>query len=73
MERLRTRNGRPDGFGIGPVCDEAADEIERLRSVVAEAAEDIESWAAYADPYFQQKHDLAGCIAKYKNALLPNV
>ena len=48
-------------------------EIDRLRSVIAEAVEDVESWAAYADPYFQQKHDLAGCIAKYKNALLPNV
>jgi hypothetical protein len=31
VERLRNRNGRPDGFGIGPVCDAAADEIESLR------------------------------------------
>ena len=48
-------------------------EIERLRSVIAEAVEDIQSWAAYADQYFQQKHDLAGCIAKYKKSLRPNV
>jgi hypothetical protein len=34
VEKLRTRNGRPDGFGIGPVCDEAADEIERLQAEV---------------------------------------
>jgi hypothetical protein len=31
VERLRTRNGRPDGFGLGLLCDEAAGEIERLR------------------------------------------
>ena len=31
VELLRTRNGRADGFGLGPVCDKAADEIERLR------------------------------------------
>lgn len=28
-ERLRTRNGSPSGFGLGPVCDEAASLIER--------------------------------------------
>jgi hypothetical protein len=37
--RLRTRNGRPDGFGLGPVCDEAAAEIERLRGIVPEVLE----------------------------------
>lgn len=35
VERLRTRNGRADGFGLGPVCDEAADEIERLTELEA--------------------------------------
>lgn len=38
VERLRTRGGRPDGFGLGRICDEAADEIERL-TARAEAAE----------------------------------
>jgi hypothetical protein len=33
VERLRTRNGRPDGFGLGLLCDEAAGEIERLRKL----------------------------------------
>lgn len=28
-ELLRTRNGNPSGFGLGPVCDEAASLIER--------------------------------------------
>ena len=32
IERLRTRNGRADGFGLGPVCDEAADELSALRA-----------------------------------------
>jgi len=39
VERLRSRNGNAAGFGIGPVCDEAADalaakdaEIATLRS-----------------------------------------
>ena len=34
VERLRTRNGRPDGFGIGPVCDEAADRIAELEAAL---------------------------------------
>ena len=28
IERLRTRNGNAAGFGLGPVCDWAADRIE---------------------------------------------
>ena len=36
VEMLCTRNGRPDGFGLGLVCDEAADEIERLRGALRE-------------------------------------
>lgn len=47
-------------------------ECARLREALAiaesnlvEAAADIESWGAYASPYFQQKHDLAGCVADY--------
>lgn len=30
IERLRTRGGRADGFGLGPICDEAAATIARL-------------------------------------------
>lgn len=33
-QRLRTRNGSPTGFGIGPVCDAAADEIDALRAEI---------------------------------------
>ncbi len=34
-----------------------------------EAIEDIESWGAYASEYFQEKHDLAGALAKHKTTL----
>lgn len=30
---LRSRNNNPDGFGLGPVCDEAALELLRLNAV----------------------------------------
>lgn len=29
---LRSRNNNPDGFGLGPICDRAADELLRLNS-----------------------------------------
>lgn len=32
IERLRTRNHSSIGFGVGPVCDEAAAELERLQA-----------------------------------------
>lgn len=50
----------------------AVAECARLREALTKAAEDlleasieVESWGAYASPYFQQKHDLAGCVADY--------
>lgn len=47
-----------------------ASEVSRLTGVLEEAAGDIEEWGGYASEYFQQKHDLAGTIAKYR--LPPN-
>lgn len=35
-----------------------------------EAAEDIESWAGYASAYFQEKHDLAGTLKKWRDRAL---
>ena len=32
QDRLRSRNGNPAGYGLGPVCDEAADELDRLQA-----------------------------------------
>ena len=39
-------------------------ENEALRSALLEASEDVATWGAYASEYFQEKHDLAGCVAK---------
>jgi hypothetical protein len=49
VERLRARNGRPDGFGIGPVCDEAADRIERLEAENAALRVDAERLTLFED------------------------
>jgi hypothetical protein len=45
-------------------------ENAKLRELVADAADDVACWGAYASPYFQEKHDLDGDIVKYKAALL---
>ncbi len=49
------------------------EELTRLRAQLAErdamladAADCIESWGAYAGEYFQKKHDLAGDIRKFR-------
>ena len=44
-------------------------ERDRLRGQLSEAIEDIESWAGYASQYFQDKHDLQGCLARHRAAL----
>lgn len=43
--------------------------IQELTTLVEEAVEDIKSWAAYADKYFQEKHDLVGTLERYQKAL----
>ena len=50
IERLRTRNGRADGFGLGPVCDEAADELSALRA-------ERDALRADAERYRWLRHD----------------
>ena len=47
-------------------------ENEKLRTLLLEAAEDIESWGVYASDYFAEKWDLAGDIEKYKKAAEKN-
>lgn len=49
--------------------DQLRAEVATLRTLLTEAAEDIADWGAYAGEYFQQKHDLAGCVARYRAAL----
>jgi arginine utilization protein RocB len=57
-------------------CVSAAAELRRLHAVNAkllealeEAADDIESWGAYASGYFQTKHDLLGAVNKARAAI----
>lgn len=50
VERLRTRNGRADGLGLGLVCDEAAAEIERLRAALAQSCDEHRSQIYEAGP-----------------------
>jgi hypothetical protein len=40
--------------------------------LLREAVEDIEDWGGYASQYFQDKHDLRGCIATYRDWLAKN-
>jgi hypothetical protein len=44
-------------------------ENARLREALRLAIESVEFWAAYASPYFQDKHDLAGDLQKLRAAL----
>ena len=47
----------------------ASPDVEGLVKELEQAIADIEDWAAYASPYFQEKHDLAGCLEKHRTAL----
>jgi hypothetical protein len=55
---------------------EAAAELRRLEAVIQqllealeEAADDIESWGAYATEYFQKRHNLQGAVNKARAAI----
>lgn len=43
-------------------------EVEAVRSLLDDAADDIQDWGCYASEYFREKHDLMGCINKYRDA-----
>ena len=45
--------------------------IAKLENLLSEAADDIEGWGSYAGEYFQQKHDMAGDVARYRTAVAP--
>jgi hypothetical protein len=60
----------------GGVAEDAIVEITnlkaenaRLRGALRLAIETVEFWAAYASPYFQDKHDLAGDLQKLRAAM----
>lgn len=45
-------------------------ECEGLRESLTNAADEVESWGAYASDYFQQKYDLAGTVLKIRQAAM---
>ena len=50
--------------------DQLRAENEGLRKALLEASEEVATWGAYASEYFQEKHDLAGCVAKIHAAAM---
>ena len=43
--------------------------IEALESLAGDAIDGIEEWGEYADQYFQEKWNLAGTVAGYRERL----
>lgn len=50
------------------VWRELASEVERLKALLKEAADDLDHWGGYAPEYFQEKHSLKSDIEKYREA-----
>lgn len=50
--------------------DAALAELARLRALLLEASEEIAAWGAYASDYFQEKHGLEACVAKFHDAAM---
>jgi hypothetical protein len=48
-------------------------EVGRLRESLSEAADEIESWGAYASEYFQQKHSLDGTVSRIRGSAMGKV
>ncbi|WP_236166669.1 hypothetical protein [Pseudomonas juntendi] len=63
-----------DPHGPEVVMAEAYDQLraenDGLRKALLEASEEVATWGAYASEYFQEKHDLAGCVAKIHAAAM---
>ena len=54
-----------DKIKIAELDSDKAELVNRLE----EAIDDIDSWASYAGDYFQDKHDLKGCLEDHRNVL----
>ena len=48
------------------VIDKLRTQNQALVEALEDATDEIESWGAYASEYFQEKHDLAGNVAKFR-------
>lgn len=46
--------------------DDLRRQLVAAQALILEAAEDIGEWGCYASAYFQAKHNLTGCIEKYR-------
>ena len=66
QEALATLDALAQLNSVQPV--KKAHAVTDMQLLLSEAADDIEAWGAYASDYFQKKHDLAGCVAKYRDA-----
>jgi len=58
IERLRSRNGNAAGFGIGPVCDEAADALAAKDAEIARLRAENESSKIAYEQSTKACHDL---------------
>jgi delta 1-pyrroline-5-carboxylate dehydrogenase len=58
-------------MAVADVGSAAYARIERLEAALADAIECVESWAAYAHPYFRDKHKLDGDLERLRAAVAP--
>jgi hypothetical protein len=63
MKLASPMNTATSTLGTAPMTDFRALCAE-LITALHDAADDVEGWGNYASSYFQEKHDLAGNIAK---------
>ncbi len=71
VERLRDHGKKLQSLvdaGLD-LCERKDKRIAELEAALREAKEMVESWGAYASPYFQAKHDLVGDIATIDKVL----
>ena len=54
------------------ICAETIEElmmeIDRLSGLLAEAADSVADWGSYASQHFQEKHNLAGDVDRFRAA-----
>ena len=67
--RKRAEYERAMVHSCGPTCTRAGCVNARLRAALQDAIDSVESWGAYASPYFQEKWDLAGDIKRLQAVL----
>lgn len=71
IERLRAEvdEWKRRGEAYFQTAEQQGKRAEQLAEALREARDMVEDWAGYASEYFQNKHDLAGDLAKLDTAL----